>query len=276
MPALPSLVPPHVEGQESQGVVLRTVSSIGRGQAPRYELVHTGSVQNQERKRLLASVPLFVSLDDRALDALVAATTTRRLAPREALFHKGDPGEQLYVVISGRLKAKAEAADGKEVIFSLMGPPEVIGEIALLDSEPRSATVEAIETSELLALHRRDFLPVLERYPKVATRLAGILARRLRRLSDLTEDSAFLTLPSRLAKKLLSLADSDGVATPEGTRIRLRLPQSELGELVGTSRESVNKLLRAWVQQGIVGVDRGFITLRRRRSLEALAELWTV
>ncbi|HTF36366.1 MAG TPA: Crp/Fnr family transcriptional regulator [Myxococcota bacterium] len=229
-----------------------------------------------EKKRLLASVPLFAALEERALDALLAATTTRRLAPREALFHKGDPGEQLYVVMSGRLKAKAEAADGKEVIFALMGPQEVIGEIALLDSEPRSATVEAIEASELLALHRRDFLPVLERHPKVAIRLAGILAGRLRRLSDVTEDTAFLTLPSRLAKKLLSLAESDGIATPEGTRIRLRLPQSELGELVCTSRESVNKLLRAWVQEGVVGVDHGFITLRKRRPLEALADLWMV
>ncbi|HBZ70660.1 MAG TPA: Crp/Fnr family transcriptional regulator [Deltaproteobacteria bacterium] len=229
-----------------------------------------------DKRRLLASVPLFASLEERDLDALLAVTTTRRLAPREELFHKGDPGEQLYVVVSGRLKAKAEAADGKEVIFSLMGPQEVIGEIALLDSNPRSATVEAIEPSELLSLHRREFLRVLERHPKVAIQLAGILAGRLRRLSDLTEDTAFLTLPSRLAKKLLALAESDGLATPEGTRIEIRLPQSELGELVSTSRESVNKLLRAWVQEGVVGVDRGFITLRKRRSLEALADLWFV
>jgi CRP-like cAMP-binding protein len=229
-----------------------------------------------ERKRLLASVPLFASLEESALDALVAVTSTRRLAPREELFHKGDPGNQLYVVISGRLKAKAEAADGKEVIFSLMGPQEVIGEIALLDSNPRSATVEAIEASELLALHRRDFLPVLDRHPKVAIRLAGLLAARLRRLSDLTEDTAFLTLPSRMAKKLLALAESDGLSTPEGTRIRIRLPQAELGELVSTSRESVNKLLRTWVQEGVVGVDHGFITLRKRRPLEALADLWIV
>lgn len=229
-----------------------------------------------ETRRLLAGVPLFASLEERAIDALLAATTTKRLAPREELFHKGDPGERLYVVISGHLKAKAEAADGKEVIFSLMGPTEVIGEIALLDASPRSATVEAIEHSELLTLHRRDFLPVLERHPKVAIRLAGILAGRLRRLSDLTEDTAFLTLPSRLAKKLLALAESDGVPTPEGTRISIRLPQSELGELVSTSRESVNKLLRAWVLEGVVGLDSGFITLRKRRPLEALADLWMV
>jgi CRP/FNR family transcriptional regulator, cyclic AMP receptor protein len=235
-----------------------------------------GMASVPDKRRLLASVPLFGSLEERALDALLAVTTTKRLAPREELFHKGDPGEQLYVVMSGRLKAKAEGVDGKEVIFSLMGPREVIGEIALLDSNPRSATVEAIEASELLALHRRDFLVVLERHPKVAIRLAGILAERLRKLSDLTEDTAFLTLPSRLAKKLLSLAESDGVPTPEGTRIRIRLPQSELGELVSTSRESVNKLLRAWVQEGVVGVDHGFITLRKRRSLEALSDLWMV
>jgi CRP-like cAMP-binding protein len=233
-------------------------------------------LQRPEMRRLLASVPLFAGLEARDLDALLAATTTKKVAPREVLFYKGDSGEQLYVVVDGRLKAKAEGADGKEVIFSLMGAGEVIGEIALLDSNPRSATIEAIEASELLSLHRRDFLQVMERHPKVAIRLAAILAARLRRLSDLTEDTAFLTLPSRLAKKLLALAESDGLSTPEGTRIRIRLPQSELGELVCTSRESVNKLLRTWVQEGVVAVDRGFITLRKRRSLEALADLWMV
>jgi len=147
-----------------------------------------------EKRRRLASVPLFASLEGRALDDLLAETITRRLAPREALFHKGDHGEHLYVVMSGRLRAKARVADGREVIVALMGPQEVIGEISLLDSEPRSATVEAIEASELLAIHRHDFLLVLERHPKVAIRLAGILARRLRRLSDLGENTNSLTI----------------------------------------------------------------------------------
>ena len=92
-----------------------------------------------EKRRRLASVPLFASLEGRALDDLLAETITRRLAPREALFHKGDHGEHLYVVMSGRLRAKARVADGREVIVALMGPQEVIGEISLLDSEPRSA-----------------------------------------------------------------------------------------------------------------------------------------
>jgi len=235
-----------------------------------------GMPSRPEQRSLLASVPLFASLGPRELDAFLAVTTTKRVAPREELFHKGDPGAQLYVVMSGRLKVKGESTDGKEVIFSLAGPGEVIGEIALLDSKPRSATVETLEAAELLVLHRRDFLPVLERHPKVAVQLAVILAGRLRRLSDLTEDTAFLSLPSRLAKKLLSLAESDGLPTPEGTRIRIRFPQSELGELVFTSRESVNKLLRTWVQEGVVGIERGFITLRKRHSLEVLSELWTV
>ncbi len=229
-----------------------------------------------DRRSILASVPLFADLGQRELDALLAATTTKRLAAREELYHKGDPGNQLYAVMSGRLKAAAAGAEGKEVVFSIMGPGEVIGEIALLDSKPRSATVEAMEPSELLTLHRRDFLPVLERHPRVALQLATVLAGRLRRLSELTEDTLFLTLPSRLAKKLLSLAAEYGKPDPEGVRIDVRLPQGELGEMVGTSRESINKLLRAWTAQGLVSVDRGFLVLRKRDALEALANLLLV
>jgi len=229
-----------------------------------------------DRRSLLAGVPLFAALNDRKLDALLTATTTKRLAAREELYHKGDPGNQLYAVMSGRLKASAAGLDGKEVVFSIMGPGEVIGEIALLDSKPRSATVEAMEASELLTLHRRDFLPVLERHPRVALQLAAVLAGRLRRLSELTEDTLFLTLPSRLAKKLLSLAAEYGKPVPEGTRIDVRLPQGELGEMVGTSRESINKLLRTWTAEGIVSADRGFLTLRKRDTLDALANLLLV
>ena len=224
-----------------------------------------------DRRRVLANVSVFSSLDDRSLELLLQVTGTRRLLSREVLFNKGDPGQQLYGVVQGRLKIFTPGADGKEVVFGFCDPGEVIGEIALLDSNPRSATVTAMEPSELLTLDRRDLLPFLEKHPSVAIHLAGVLAGRLRRLSELAEDSMFLTLPSRLAKKLVALGRNYGKAGGGGLRIELRLHQQELGDMVGTSRESVNKQLRAWTQEGLLRFDRGYITLYDLERLEAIA-----
>ena len=224
-----------------------------------------------DRRDLLAGISIFGSLADVDLDRLVEITTVKQLAAKETLFHKGEHAIALYGVMKGRLKASASGADGKEVVFGLMDPGEVIGEIALLDSEPRSATVVAMEASELLCLDRRDFLPFLEKHPRVAIELAGVLASRLRRLSEVMEDTLFLTLPSRLAKKILTLANTYGRETEDGVVIQLKLPQQELGELVGTSRESINKQLRAWVEEGLVRVDHGYITVCHHAALEQLA-----
>ncbi len=223
------------------------------------------------RRDLLGGISIFSSLSDDDLDRLVEITTLKRLPAKQALFHKGEHAVSLYGIMLGRLKASAAGADGKEVVFGLMDPGEVIGEIALLDSEPRSATVVAMEDSQLLCLDRRDFLPFLEKHPSVAIELAAVLALRLRRLSEVMEDTLFLALPSRLAKKILNLANAYGREVEDGVVIELKLPQQELGELVGTSRESINKQLRSWVEEGLVRVERGYITVLRRQRLEELA-----
>ena len=141
-----------------------------------------------DRRELLGSVSLFASLEDKQLDLLLRATTTRKLKPKEVLCRKGDPGNQLYGILSGSLKVTATGTDGKDVMFGLMGPGEVIGEIALLDGEERSATVTAIEPTELLTLHRRELIPFLEKHPQAAIALASVLAARVRQLSDRAED----------------------------------------------------------------------------------------
>jgi len=224
-----------------------------------------------DQRSLLQSVAIFEQLEDKELEALLACTTTKKLAAREELFRKGDPGNQLYGILEGRLKIWAAGADGKEVVFGYYGPGEVIGEIALLDQNPRSASCAAMEPTRLLTLHRRDLLPFLEKHPLVTIQLAAVLAARLRRLSEHTEDALFLTLPSRLAKKLLQLADSYGQEGPAGLLIDIRLPQQELADLVGTTRESINKQLRAWEEDGIVRLERARVTLVRRAALEDLA-----
>jgi CRP-like cAMP-binding protein len=227
-----------------------------------------------DRRRLLESVSIFDGLAQRELDLLLECTTTKHLGAKEVLFHKGDPGNQLFGILSGRLKVMATGCDGKEVVFGLMGPGEVIGEIALMDSNPRSATVAALEDSRLLTLHRRDLIPFLERHPSVAIHLAAVLAARLRRLSQHTEDTFFLTLAARTARKLLELEVEYGKV--EGKPFELRLPQQELADMVGTTRESINKQLRDWEQHGLVALGRARVTILDHEAMEAIANLISV
>lgn len=221
-------------------------------------------------RALLERIPVFAGLNRRELDLLYAITSTRRLRSREVLFRKGDEGATLYGVLRGRLRVYS-GGESKEVIFKFFEPGEVFGEIALLDSQPRSASVAAVEAVELLTLQRRDFLPFLEQHPKVTIQLATALAQRLRALSDAMEDAMLLSIPGRLAKKLLTLAQAHGKPVPEGTRIDLKLPQHELGELVGATRESVNKHMRAWTEAGVLRAERGIITVLDEEALESYA-----
>lgn len=226
-----------------------------------------------ERRALLARIPVFADLAPRDLDELARAAYVKRLAPREELCRKGAPGSQVYVVVRGRLRVLATSADGSDVLFGIMDPGEVVGELALLAGGRRTATVVAIEECELLGLDRRDFLALLRSRPALAVRLLEVLAERLRRISELVEDTVFLDLPSRLAKKLLALGAAYGRPASGGVRIEMKFSQQELGTMVGTSRESVNKQLRAWREQGIVASERGFLVIRRAAELERLAGL---
>jgi CRP-like cAMP-binding protein len=229
-----------------------------------------------DRRALLSRVPIFASLGEREMDALLAITATRRLGAKETLFRKGDPASQLYGVLSGRLKVMAAGKDGKELVFDVMAPGDVIGEIALMDPGPRSASVVALERSELLTLHRRELFPFLERHPKLALQLAGVLARRVRRLSTYAEDSVFLPLPARMAKTLLALAASYGegaAAGAPGAPVDIPLAQQDLADMVGTTRESVNKQLRAWEAEGLVGLKRARVIVLDRGALEAISEV---
>jgi CRP-like cAMP-binding protein len=226
-----------------------------------------------DARELLAGLSLFDGLTTAEVNALLLLTTRKKLRARQVLCRRGDPGGQLHGVLSGRLRVISEGEDGREAILNLIDPGDVIGEISLLDAQPRSATVEALEPTELLTLHRRDLLPYLHRNPKVTLKLAAVLARRVRSLSEVAQDALLLSISGRLGKKLLSLSRSYGVETPNGVKIDLKLPQHELGELVGATRESVNKTLRAWVDSGAIEVERGYITIVRPAELEQAARV---
>jgi CRP-like cAMP-binding protein len=225
----------------------------------------------QQRRELLAKGSLFSKLSEHQLDALVQVSRVQKLRARQELFHKGDPGSQVYLIVRGRLKVITTSAQGEDVVFNIMGPGEVFGELALLAGGRRTATITAIDDSELLVLDRREFLPFLKTDPEAAIKLLEVLAERLLRIGELVEDTTFLNLPARLAKKLLSLSRAYGVATSGGTRIDLKLSQAELGDLVATTRESINKQMKTWSDEGLVSMKSGIITIHRIDDLEALA-----
>jgi CRP-like cAMP-binding protein len=223
--------------------------------------------------KALERVTLFESLDPEDRARLLAVSTIRRVPARRRLFKKGDPGRELFVVLRGRAKAAAVARAGRGAVFDFFEPGEVVGEIALLDGGPRTATVTTVSTCDFLVLGRDEFLALLEREPRVAIRLLAACATRLRHTSELVEDVVFLGLPARLAKKLLSLAQEYGIETGAGVRISLKLSQREIGELVGATRESVNRQIGHWEAEGVVRFEGGYVTLLRPQALASLASL---
>ena len=223
------------------------------------------------KRELLAKVPLFAGLAPRELEALAGLTRSRALVPREELFHKGDPGNHVYAVVEGTLKVVTTSEAGDDIVFNLVTAGEVIGEIAALCQAERTATLVALTDCELLALDRRDLFAFLRAHPDASLGLMVVLARRVRSLSELVEDTLFLNLPVRLAKKLVAYAESHGERVPGGVRIGIKLSQEEWGDLVGATRESINKQMRAWTDQGTIRVDHGFVVIVRMEALEELA-----
>jgi len=224
-----------------------------------------------DKQKALARVPIFTQLSEAEIGGLAEITATKRLKSREVLFRKGDEGSQAYVILSGRLKVTAAGEEGKETVLRIMDPGEVLGEMALLDGEPRSATLTALERVELLVLQRRDLLPFLEKHPKIAVKLLQSISARLRSISATLEDRVFLNLPNRLARKLLALHDNYGKREDGAVRIDLKVSQGDLGEMVGTSRESINKQLRTWTDEKVAVHEKGYITLLDLDKLEELA-----
>lgn len=226
----------------------------------------------ERARELFSASDVFRELEGGDIEALAAAARSRGVAPREVLFRKGDPADRLYGVLSGSLRAVALSPEGRELVLRIMGPGELIGEVALLAGGGRTATVVAQESSELLVIERAALFALLEQRPRVARTVLLGLAKRLRALTQEFEDAYFLGLPQRLAKKLLALGAAHGRAERDGQRIGLRLSQEELGTLVGTSRESINKQLRAWQEAGLVRHEAGFVTVLDDKGLRAIAD----
>ena len=227
----------------------------------------------EDRKQPLSKLDLFAGLGETELAEIAAIGRKRRVRSGEVLWHKGAEGSDLYVIISGRLKAYATGPDGDDIVFRYMGAGEVAGEIGAFADGKRSASVGTVEDCELLMIQRRELFPLLKRFPDIALRMLEALATRMIKLSETLEDNNFRPVKTRLAKCLLSLSQRWPEPARNGdVRIALRLPQGELGDLVGATRESVNKLVRQWSADGVLEMHDGAITIKNRAALIALTE----
>ncbi len=219
---------------------------------------------------LLSKNPLLSRLEAEQMDELLSLAVTRRFSPRDVIFQKGDPGEEFYAILSGRVGINTISEEGKEIFLNILDPGEVFGEIALLDGKDRTAGAVAMQSSELLRIGRSEFLPFLERHPKLCIRLMAVLCERLRWTSDIIEDTIFLDIPRRLAKRLLTLVQRYGEPFEDVLRIRLKLSQEELGQMLGATRESVNKGIKSLQSTGAIRYDDGHIIIRDLALLEKL------
>lgn len=186
----------------------------------------------------------------------------------EIVFHKGDPGETMYLITEGQVKVVLPSDSGDEALLEVLDPGDFFGELSLLDGQPRSATIVATEPTETVVLRRDTLLKAIRANPEVAIHLLQVLCQRLRETDEFVGDTVFLDVPGRVAKKLLELADAYGERTPRGTVIALRLTQQDLARMVGATRESVNKHLGAYRARGIIDVDRQRFVILKRDELQ--------
>jgi len=194
-------------------------------------------------QEVIRKAPLFTALDDAASASLLANMVSVKISKGTILFAEGDGGDQLYVIAEGKLKLGTSSGDGRENLLSILGPGEMFGELSLFDPGPRTSTATAVTDAKLLSLGQEKLLPWLVENPKVSLQLLASLAQRLRRTNEAVGDLVFSDVPGRVAKALIDLGERFGKKTDEGLFVHHDLTQEELAQLVGASRETVNKAL---------------------------------
>lgn len=231
------------------------------------------SGENTLIRRIRERSALFAALGPANFEALLEIGRTTQVAAGHTLFHKGDPPDRFFVIIAGSAKASAPSHDGRDLVLRLLAPGDVFGEIGVLDGGVRTADVVTTTACELLVFERIRFKQYMLERPEVAIELVGVLAKRLRHTTELLTDNVFLAVPARLAKILLGLARERTPSAPENDRLEITLSQQELADMVGTSRVSINKQLRAWEDLGLVDIKRRHLTINDIDGLEDFIEV---
>ena len=206
-------------------------------------------------QEVIRKAHLFTALDDAASASLLANMVSVKIAKGTILFAEGDGGDQLYVIAEGKLKLGTSSGDGRENLLSILGPGEMFGELSLFDPGPRTSSATAVTDAKLLSLGQEKLLPWLAENPKVSLQLLARLAQRLRRTNEAVGDLVFSDVPGRVAKALIDLGQRFGKKTDEGLFVHHDLTQEELAQLVGASRETVNKALADFAGRNWLKLD---------------------
>ena len=219
----------------------------------------------------LRHVPLFQHLSEDDRIRLAESIKLQRLKKGEILFNKGGAGDALYIIKKGKIKIFLSSHAGDEVLLAIFSEADFFGEMALLDGMPRSADAIAIEPTELLLLNRNDFISFLNHNSNAVQAVLQSLSQRLRRTDDLLEDTCFLQISERFAKKLVELATQHGRREGDMIFIDLSLTQKDMASMVGATRESINKELRALREKGLVSIQENMICIHNLERLKRRA-----
>ena len=222
-----------------------------------------------DKLAMLRKHPIFCDLESEAFDQLCRYAKHATLKRGATLFSKGDPGNSLFAVISGTVKMSISSPDGRSAIFNLIGPGEIFGEIAVLDGQLRTADATANTNCEIFVIDRREFLPFVRSHPALAMKFIELLCAKLRWTSDQVEQVILQNLPGRLASALIRLAEKHKLAPGDQT---IAVTQQEISEMVGMTRESINKQLRVWATRKWVRLEHGAIVVLDAEPLLALVE----
>ncbi|MEO3937760.1 Crp/Fnr family transcriptional regulator [Dermatophilaceae bacterium Soc4.6] len=215
--------------------------------------------------------PLFAALDDEAGSALLSGMSTVRMERGDVLFREGDPGDTLYVIGEGKVKLGRTSPDGRENLIAILGPGEMFGELSLFDPGPRTMTATAVAEVQLMGLGNESLTGLLSGRPEVSKALLAALAQRLRRTNEHLADLVFTDVPGRVAKALLDLATRFGRPVENGVMVSHDLTQEELAQLVGASRETVNKALADFASRGWLRLEARAVLLMDVERLQRRA-----
>jgi CRP/FNR family transcriptional regulator, cyclic AMP receptor protein len=216
--------------------------------------------REQSAIELLRSVPLFADLEEAELESFSHVAVPRSFPGGTRVFHEGDHSDACYIVREGAFRVTREHSDGRAITLATLGPGDIFGELAMLDGEVRSASVEALDDGELLALPAGDVRSLLARHPDITVKLVAALVRRLRAANERISRQSFQTVPSRVAGVLSQLV-AEEAPQGEGGEVTIRMNQADLAQLAGTSRESVSRFLADLERAGVVRSGRGRVTV---------------
>jgi len=221
---------------------------------------------------LLQRVPLLAALTDADREVLARSASRRRYRRGEIIFQKDDPGNSLFIVARGNVRIYVPSAQGADLTLAVLGPGNFFGDLALLDGRPRSASAAALSDTNVVILERSDFVAVIQTRPKAVMSILAVIVSRLRETDEMASDLAFLDVGGRLAKKLLDLAATNGVRRSDGLLLDMALTQEELANMIGVTRESVNRNLSLFRRIGLVAKEGRRFVLRDPEGLRRRCE----